>query len=108
VARVTTAQRSRNSRASEEHAPFHSLESAQEYIALFRSAIDEARQDIGQDLQIAGKADAARRVDALRLVNYKLNQLQNHMDATGRLLNDLRMLRRLLLDERRLVSPVVE
>jgi hypothetical protein len=82
--------------------PFPTLESAQEYIGLLRTAVDDALSDIQEDIAAAGAEHADRRVDALHLVNYKLTRLQNHVNATGRLLNDLRTLRRLLLDERRL------
>ena len=91
-------------RAEDDLSPFPSLESAQEYIALLGTAVDEARKDIQDDVQAAGNGRAERRLEALHLVNYKLSQLQNHVGATGRLLNDLRMLRRLLLNERRLKS----
>ncbi len=81
--------------------PFPTVESAQEYIALLGGAIDESRRDIQEDIDAAGIDRAERRLEALHLVHYKLHQLQNHMNASGRLLNDLRTLRRLLLAERR-------
>ena len=81
--------------------PFPTVESAQEYIALLAAAIDESRRDIQEDIDAAGIDRAERRLEALHLVHYKLHQLQNHMNASGRLLNDLRTLRRLLLAERR-------
>jgi hypothetical protein len=43
---------------------------------------------------------AERRLEALQLVTYKLEQLSRHIDTSQRLLNDLRTLRRLLLGER--------
>jgi hypothetical protein len=43
-------------------------------------------------------------VEALRLVAHKLNQLRQHLLASLRLLNDLRTLRRLLLNERQTAS----
>jgi len=82
--------------------PFPTLESAQEYIGLLRTAVDDALADIQEDIDTAGTEQADRRLEALHLVNYKLNRLQNHVTATGRLLNDLRTLRRLLLGERAL------
>jgi hypothetical protein len=105
AARMTTQRiLNRHTRATEDddRSPFPSLESAQEYIALLGSAIADAQSDIHQDLEAAGNDHAARRQEALRLVDYKLGQLRNHMNASGRLLNDLRTLRRLLLSERRL------
>ena len=82
--------------------PFDSLESAQEFMGLLREAIDDAYSGILDDLAVArATAGAERRVDALRVVDHKLNQLRHNVLASLILLNDLRMLRRLLLDERR-------
>jgi hypothetical protein len=94
----------RHTRATEDddRSPFPSLESAQEYITLLGTAVDDARSDIQQDREAAGNEHAARRLEALRLVDYKLGQLRNHMNSSSRLLNDLRTLRRLLLSERSL------
>jgi hypothetical protein len=77
--------------------PFDSVESAQHFVALLNEAIAEARQEIQQDTETATTAGAARQVEALRLVEHKLAQLAAHMSASSRILNDLRMLRRLLL-----------
>jgi len=77
--------------------PFDNIESAHEYVRLLGEAIDEALRDAAAD---ADAAVDARHLDAVRLVIYKLDQLRTHMTAGSRLLNDLRTLRRLLLDER--------
>ena len=88
--------------AEDDLSPFPSLESAQEYINLLGTAVDDAIGDIQQDIEAAGAEQAERRLEALHLVNYKLGRLGQHVGATGRLLNDLRTLRRLLLGERSL------
>lgn len=80
--------------------PFASLESAQEYVGLLGTVVDDTQKEIQLELDLAAKEHAERRHEALLLVNYKLSQLRHHVAATGRLLNDLRMLRRLLLGER--------
>ena len=81
--------------------PFDSIEGAQEYVHLLQAALDEALISIQQDIETMGDTPAGdRRLDALRLVNYKLGQLRQHLSAGSRLLNDLRTLRRLLLAER--------
>jgi hypothetical protein len=50
---------------------------------------------------VAAERDgSSRRLDAFRLVDYKLAQLATHMQASRRILNDLRALRRLLLGQR--------
>jgi len=38
-------------------------------------------------------------------VNYKLDKLSSHIATSRRILNDLRMLRRLLLEERKTPDP---
>ena len=85
----------------EPETPFDSIEGALEYVGLLVESVEEARVDIGEELQEARReADAERRADALQLVAYKLERLAEHARSSRRLLNDLRTLRRLLLDER--------
>lgn len=81
--------------------PFDGIEGALEYIHLLADAVDEAQVSIRED--IAGLETAAgsqRRLQAMRIVDYKLGQLRAHVGASSRTLNDLRTLRRLLLGER--------
>jgi hypothetical protein len=78
--------------------PFDNIEGAQEYLALLAEALAEAMQTA--DTDIVAEAESPRRVDALRLALYKLEKLQQHIKISRRLLNDLRTLRRLLLEER--------
>jgi hypothetical protein len=80
--------------------PFDSIESAHEYVHLLREQLLEVRQSVGEDISQAESVGATRRLDALRLVDYKLSQLGEHLSVGGRILNDLRALRRLLLGER--------
>jgi hypothetical protein len=77
--------------------PFDSVENAHEYIHLLVEAIAEAKSEIAADL---GAAKPDRRVEALRIVQFKLDKLEQHLKTSSRLLNDLRTLRRLLFDER--------
>jgi hypothetical protein len=87
--------------AQERETPFDSLESAHEYLSLMREALEEAYAAIQQDTAEAQLTQGAeRRLEALRLVDYKLNQLRKHLLASLVLTNDLRTLRRLLLAER--------
>src|SRR5262245_51586418 len=81
--------------------PFDSLEGSHEYVALLSEAIDEARRDVEAEIALAVEEEADRRKEALQLVSYKLAKLNMHMTSSRRILNDLRTLRRLLLDERR-------
>lgn len=85
--------------------PFDSLESAHRYVALLCDAVTEARLDVGVDAEAAVRDDAGRRLEALKLVAYKLDRLERHLESSRRLLNDLRMLRRVLLSEATAVTP---
>lgn len=80
--------------------PFDNIENSHRYVALLAEAIAEARLDVNSDVALAVAEGADRRRDALQLVLYKLNRLESHMNASRRILNDLRTLRRLLLEER--------
>ena len=85
----------------EPETPFDSIEGALEYVSLLVESVEEAREDIAAELAEArAEPDAQRRADALQLVAYKLERLAEHARSSRRLLNDLRTLRRLLLDER--------
>jgi hypothetical protein len=86
------------------HAPFDSLESARQYVGLLCEAVEDARRGVEWDVALAQDERAVRRVEALQLVTYKLDRLKYHLDNSRRLLNDLRTLRRLLLNERSVES----
>lgn len=91
--------------SSDPEAPFDSVDGAHEYICLLCAAIGETRTALAEDVQRATRDGADRRLDALRLVTYKLDRLEHHLQASQRLLNDLRTLRRLLLGDRPIGSP---
>ena len=80
--------------------PFDTVENAHQYVRLLVEAIAEAKSEIEADLGAAAQARSERRVEALRIVKFKLDKLEQHLKTSSRLLNDLRTLRRLLLDER--------
>jgi hypothetical protein len=91
--------------ADERVNPFENIESAYLYVALLREALDDAYASIEDETEAAlASQGTERRVEALRLVAHKLNQLRQHLLASLRLLNDLRTLRRLLLNERQTAS----
>jgi hypothetical protein len=79
---------------------FETLESAHEYLSLLREALEEAHTSILDDTAAAAQEGATRRLDALRVVEHKLNRLRQNLLASLVLVNDLRTLRRLLLQER--------
>jgi hypothetical protein len=80
--------------------PFDSIEGSHEYVAMLAEAIEEARRDVEEELATAERDSADRRKEALLLVSYNLAKLNLHITTSRRILNDLRMLRRLLLAER--------
>jgi hypothetical protein len=79
--------------------PFESIESAHDYVRLLREQVLIVETEVVEDIGVAVEKSATRRVDALRLVDYKLKQLDQHLGASSRILNDLRALRRLLTAE---------
>ena len=83
--------------SNEQRTPFDSIESAQEYVALLADAVTEASQRIAEDVAVTSDLTGSdRRLAALRLIDYKLAHLHDHLSVSRRILNDLRMLRRLL------------
>ena len=80
--------------------PFDSVENAHRYVRLLVEAIVEAKGEIETDLGVALRHKTERRAQALQIVQFKLDKLEHHLEISSRLLNDLRTLRRLLLEER--------
>jgi hypothetical protein len=83
--------------------PFDSIEGSHEYVALLTEALADARREIEQAIA-AESGDLPRRKQALLLISYKLAKLDTHLRASRIILNDLRTLRRLLLNERELAE----
>ena len=79
--------------------PFDNIESARQYVTLLCEALRDARADVADDIRAAADEGSQRRLEALQIVSYKLDRLEDHLHKAGILLNDLRMLRRLLLGE---------
>jgi hypothetical protein len=85
--------------------PFDSIESAHDFVTLFSDSVADARRDIESDIQRELTSNAPRRLDALRLAAYNLEKLEQHLNKSRRILNDLRSLRRLLFEERAATRP---
>jgi len=85
--------------------PFDSVEGAHEYLSLLSDAIQDAKNEIEADIRAAEDPKFPRRLEALRLVSFKLDKLEQYVKGGRRVLNDLRTLRRLLLDEREESAP---
>src|SRR5580658_4304464 len=84
--------------------PFDNIESSHEYVSMLAEAIDVALAEAEADLALAGAEHADRRREAIQLVLFKMHKLKGHMTSSRRILNDLRTLRRLLLEERSLTK----
>ena len=80
-------------------ATFDNIESAHAYVGLMCEALDETAQMIEHEIS-GPHLGGERHLDALRLVDYKLHALRDHLVVSRRLLGDLRTLRRYLLHER--------
>ena len=79
---------------------FETLESAYDFVALLGETVAEAKRELEGDVQRESASDHSRRLDALRLALYSVYKLELHLNRSQRILNDLRTLQRLLLEER--------
>ena len=77
-------------------AAFESIESAQEYFELLAEVVLESQQAVQADIQGKANSGSPRHVEALRLIGFKLERLAFHIKTSRRILNDLRMLRRVI------------
>lgn len=84
----------------QQETPFDNLDSALEYVSQLFDATVEAQAEVDTEITRTEDPQLARRKQALQLVKYKLDQLSTHVAASRRVLNDLRMLRRILLEEK--------
>jgi hypothetical protein len=80
--------------------PFDNIESAKQYVELLIGAIEESRREVDADIARAENNHSERKKRALQLASGNLAKLSQHMTTSRRILNDLRTLRRLLLEER--------
>jgi hypothetical protein len=80
--------------------PFDSIESAHTYLGLLVETAREAREAVDTDAALVRDSADERRAAVLHLVAYNLDKLESHVKVSRRILNDLRTLRRLLLEER--------
>lgn len=79
--------------------PFDGIESAHEFLALLVECVADAKNEL--EAHIARESsNPSRRLDAFRVASYKVERLQDHVNRSVRLLNDLRSLRRLVFEER--------
>ena len=86
---------------------FESIESAQEFVTLLAEAVAEAKAEVSSDVERESPS-ATRRLQALQVTLYSLEKLEVHVKTSGRILNDLRSLRRLLCQERPTAAPALK
>ncbi|MGA2113605.1 MAG: hypothetical protein ABSH56_02505 [Bryobacteraceae bacterium] len=86
--------------AQEIEQPFDSIESAHEYMNILAATTLEVMSDLKRDRDQALHNGDQRRAQAIDLAIFKLKMLNCHVHKSRRMLNDLRTLRRLILNER--------
>ncbi len=85
---------------TESTASFETIESAQEYIALLIQAVSDSKEAMAADISAQAPTASRRRLETFNLIVYNLEKLSVHVKRSHRILNDLRILRRLLHSER--------
>jgi hypothetical protein len=74
--------------------PFETIESAQEFMVVLETVIGEAQSELQAMLN---DVSDERRTEALRLALFKISQLDAHTRKSRRILNDLGLIRSLLV-----------
>ena len=87
--------------------PFESIESAHEYMDILAATALEAMAELKRDRDQALRDGDQRRAQAIELAIFKLKMLHCHVFKSRRMLNDLRILRRLILNERLSVESII-
>ena len=82
--------------------PFDNIESAEQFVKLLIEAIEQSKRDVDADIALQDGSRSGRSKKALQLISSNLAKLSDHMANSCRILNHLRTLRRLLLQERQL------
>jgi hypothetical protein len=80
--------------------PFDTIESAQEFMTILAETTLDVMKELNFEQQRAVLDGDDRRLRALEIATYKLRLLTCYVQKSRRALNDLRMLRRLILNER--------
>jgi hypothetical protein len=76
--------------------PFESIESALEFMVLLEEEIAGASRELHEMLD---ETSHRRHAEALNLALYKMHQLTFHTQKSRRILNDLRLIRTVLVGE---------
>ncbi|MBZ5586909.1 MAG: hypothetical protein LAQ30_32930 [Acidobacteriia bacterium] len=87
--------------------PFDSIESAHDFMNILAQTVLDAMPELNCEMQTALRDGDQRRARAIELAQFKLKTLSCNVYRCRRLLNDLRTLRRLILNERLTVESVI-
>jgi hypothetical protein len=87
--------------------PFDSIESAHEFMNILAATTLEVMGDLKRDRDVALRDGELRRAQAIDLAMFKLKMLRCQVQKSRRMLNDLRILRRLILNERASFESVI-
>jgi hypothetical protein len=77
--------------------PFHSIESAHEFMLVLENVIADTQSELEALLNDSNSASDERRREALRLALFKISQLETHTRKSRRILNDLGLIRSVLV-----------
>lgn len=84
--------------------PFENIEGALEYVTCLLDACRVAQAQVEAEVGSIREERPSRKIDALKLVDYKLQRLASQLIKSEQLLKDLRRLRRIILDERNSIT----
>ena len=87
--------------------PFDSIESAHDFMNVLAETILDAMEELNREHHLALEDGEERRARAVELAQFKLKMLSCYVHRSRRTLNDLRMLRRLILNERLTVEHLL-
>ena len=76
---------------------FHSIESAHEFMLVLENVIADTQSELEALLNDTNSASDERRREALRLALFKISQLETHTRKSRRILNDLGLIRSVLV-----------
>ena len=93
--------------ADEIEQPFDSIESAHEFLTVLGATALDVMGDLRRDRERAMREGELRRAQAIDLAMFKLKSLNCYVYKSRRALNDLRMIRRLILNERLTPESVI-
>lgn len=93
--------------AEELDQPFDTIESTQEFMNVLASTILDVMKELSDARRQALYESEERRARALELATFKLKMLGCYVHKSRRALNDLRILRRLILNERLSVENII-